>query len=295
MKEKLEKIRDMLQELINSLEPVMNQNTQPESPKDTSEFKLLSDLLKSDEWPEAVFQIQIADENSEKDKEERAEGIADMLLPPLGGKKFLDFGCGEGHVAKYVSKDASTAVGYDIVKSGSQVWEENTEGFILTQNFDTVRANGPYDVILIYDVLDHVQSTIESVLEQAKSVLAQEGRIYIRCHPWVSRHGGHAYRKINKAFIHLVFNDQELKDLGIDLEFNNRVFMPLITYGTAIKNVNLKLESEPELDTQEVEEFFSLNPLIRSRILKSFGITEWKAEKPGFQLSQCFVDYILKS
>ena len=293
MIEKLEKIRDLINELIASIEDTTSIKNSVPSVKveNEAELNILKSLLDSNEWPEAVFSAQITDDSSEKDKKERAEGIVDMLLPPLDGKKFLDFGCGDGHVVNHVSKDASLAVGYDINKSGD--WEKVDKG-LLTQDFEKVKSMGPYDIILIYDVLDHVLEPMEDALSKVKSVLSENGKIYLRCHPWVSRHGGHAYNKINKAFIHLVFNDGELNALGINLDFNRKVLMPLAVYGAAIENANLALESEPELDTQELEEFFSSNPLIRSRILKSFGINEWKAEKPGFQLSQCFVDYILK-
>lgn len=263
---------------------------------DNKEFDVLKKLLESSDWPEAVFEVQIADDNLEKDKEERAEGISDILLPILDNKKFLDFGCGEGHVAKYNSKFASLSVGYDIKNTKSPfVWEELNDHMLLTTDFKKVEEQGPYDAILIYDVLDHVENeTMEQVLDKAKSVLTPEGTIYLRCHPWSGRHGGHAYKKLNKAFVHLVFTEEELSKLGIVVESNQKVTFPIKTYDTAIANVGLLKQSEAELDTQEVEDFFEQNPLVKSRILKSFGLEEWSAGSPKFQMSQCFLDYVLK-
>lgn len=307
MKQKLEKIRDLLNEIISSLEvdtPILNE-TQKSTEViqeivplvEEKEFDMLKRLLDSDKWPSAVFQSQIADENSETDKRERAEGISDILLPPLQGKKFLDFGCGEGHIAEYNSKIAELSVGYDIKKSTKSLfdWEELKEKLLLTTDFAKVQAEGPYDVILIYDVLDHVENeSMEDVLSKAKSVLSPNGNVYLRCHPWSSRHGSHLYRKMNKAFLHLVFNDEELRTLGLEIEPNQKVLYPIRTYFNAIESAGLEKQSEPEIDTQEVESFFSENPLVRSRILKTFNLNQWKDEEPKFQLSQCFLDYILK-
>lgn len=295
MKEKLEQIRDLVNELLASFEPVPVVEKIEASPED-KELNILKELLFSDKWPNAVFQAQIADDNSEKDKEERAEGIADIILPPYGGKKFLDFGCGEGHVVKHVAKEASLAVGYDIeTPSKSQlVWDGESE-YLLTTDMNKVRDKGPYDLILLYDVFDHVRNeTPVEVLSKAKSLLADEGKIYMRCHPWCSRHGGHAYRQVNKAFVHLVFSKEELRTLGVELEENQKVYFPLGTYTKAINEAGLVKETEHEMNSQDVEPFFEQNTLVKNRIMKSFGISNWAFDPPVFQMSQCFVDFILR-
>jgi len=263
-----------------------------------NEFDALLKLLNSEEWPNAVFDVQIADENSEADKKERAEGIADILLPPLENKKFLDFGCGEGHVAKYAANSAALSIGYETEKNpNSQLeWESKNDNLLLTTDFERVKSEGPYEIVLIYDVLDHTRNeSMSQLLGRVKSVLSDEGKIYLRCHPWTSRHGGHAYRKINKAFVHLVFSEEELKEMGLELEFNNKVLYPLGTYSKAIEDAGLvKIDGE-EIDFQDVEPLFSENLVIKKRLLQLYGIREWGDEgKPAFQMSQCFVDYVLK-
>lgn len=299
MREKLLKIRDLLNELIEGLDdPIAEAEPvrQASKFKESDEFRLMKSLVHSDDWPEAVFSLQIADETSESDKAERAEGIADILLPPFSGKKFLDFGCGEGHVAKYVSGEASVSVGYDIVRAETSKlsWENKKEKLLLTTDFEKVVSEGPYDIVMIYDVLDHSSADPSEVLAKAKSVLAEDGKIYLRCHPWTGRHGGHAYRKINKAFVHLVFGEDELEEMGVNLERNRKILFPIGTYNKAIEEAGLARESEPEVDTQEVESFFEENPLVKSRILSAFGLDNWTSEKPVFQMSQCFLDYVLK-
>lgn len=294
MKDKLIQAKMLIEEALALLEenntPTIQKAPEPSDP----EFEILKSILNSDEWPLAVPLSQIADDTLESDKEERAEGIAEILLPPTSGKKFLDFGCGEGHVAKYVSKEASLSIGYDIEQSKKSAlpWETIENNFLLTTDFEKVKSEGPYDLILIYDVLDHAQNPNE-ILSNARSILSDDGAIYLRCHPWCGRHGGHLYRSINKAFVHLVFTEAELKKLGLAPEYTRRVLFPLDTYKQMIQAAGLQA-SEPEMDHQEVEAFFSENDAIRSRILKSFAITEWQVEKPGFQMSQCFVDYVLK-
>jgi 2-polyprenyl-3-methyl-5-hydroxy-6-metoxy-1,4-benzoquinol methylase len=295
MREKLEKVRTLIDEILASLDAAPPQN--PKTGLNEEEFGVLKGLLESDQWPEAVFSAQIADENSEQDKEERAQGIADIILPPMEGKSFLDFGCGEGHVAKYLSKEARVSVGYDIEKSqrSKLPWNHKDGNFLLTSDFEKVVAEGPFDVILLYDVVDHVKDmTPSEMLLKAASVLAPEGRIFMRCHPWCGRHGGHLYRSTNKAFVHLVFKSDELEALGIRPESNLGVVKPLKTYGDIIKDAELINDSEPEIDNQEVEDFFRDTPVVRDRILKAWGVDKWEHDPPSFQMSQCFVDYVLK-
>jgi len=305
MKNKLLKIKELVDELlleinkeeINKEEANKEEEIKVANDNLSKDFDILKELLFSEKWPEAVFESQIADENSEKDKEERAEGICDILLPPAEGKRFLDFGCGEGHVSKYMAKNSIISVGYDIKKSSNFNWEIKEDNCILTTSFEKVKENGPYDSILLYDILDHVKDDEQvEVLKKAKSVLANNGRIYLRCHPWVGRHGGHAYKKINKAFIHLVFNSRELQALGIaDLEYSNKILSPLAAYNKIIDDAKLIKSSEAEVDHQEVEKFFNLHPLVRKRILDVFETSEWNDDgRPVFQMSQCFVDFVLE-
>lgn len=301
MRDKLLKIRYLANELIEVLDGLLSESEpihESSGSKESDEFMLIKALVHSEEWPEAVPEFQITDQSSESDKNERAETIADLFLQLSPGKKFLDFGCGEGHVAKYVSK-SNFAVGYDISPHEIQnsPWEAKSDSLVITSDFNTVISNGPYDEILIYDVLDHAEDPVE-VLKLAKSVLSESGFIRVRCHPWCSRHGGHLYRQINKAFVHLVFSESELSEMGIDCDktIRKKVIYPIATYEKYISDANLSIVSM-DVDNQDVESFFSENSLLSNRIKISIpegDETKKRTTFPEFQLQQCFLDFVLE-
>ena len=285
------KIDEVLLELSKEEEVSKKENL---SATKTNKFEELKILLGSN-WPEAVLQFQIVDENSEEDKMDRGEGLISLVInEELENKKFLDFGCGEGHCAKFSStQETSLSIGYDIIKpEKSQLnWETEENNLLLTTNLEKVKEKAPYDIILIYDVLDHTEQDPVDLLTQAKSLLSDQGKIYLRCHPWCGRHGGHLYRKMNKAFVHVVFSDDELKELGLEPEKMIKVKMPMKTYEDYIKAAGLKIESK-DIETQDVEDFFEKTPIIRDRLKQVMNIDNGKTF-PKHQLSQCFHDYIL--
>jgi 2-polyprenyl-3-methyl-5-hydroxy-6-metoxy-1,4-benzoquinol methylase len=289
----VESIKEEIKESGESIKEEIKESGESIKEELNEEFNELKNLLKSEEWPEAVLSFQICDENSEEEKMDRAEGIVDILIEDsLKDKKFLDFGCGEGHAAKYAStQETKISVGYDIIKSENSKfdWEEKQENFLLSNDLEKVKSEGPYDVIMVYDVLDHAEDPTQ-VLKEAKDLLAEKGIIYLRCHPWCGRHGGHLYRQINKAFVHLVFTEEELERMGYKLDFTNKVFYPIGTYNNIIKDAGFS-KKDPEIDRQTIEEFFSKNEIIKNRILKNLKSKKWEKQEPEFQLEQCFLDY----
>jgi hypothetical protein len=259
---------DLLRLIENKKTKILPQEVTP-----VDELSQLSELLKSDKWPQAVDPSLICNPDSEEDKLDRAEGIIDLLIDePLKEKKFLDFGCGEGHVVSKTSQQ-TLSIGYDI-KSHPK-WEEfKNEKAIFSTDIEYVKSKAPYDIILIYDVLDHSQ---DDVLAIASSLFS-------------SRHATHIYHKLNKAYLHLVFSEDELEILDlINPEYNRKIVFPIVTYEASIKANKLKIVNSNIL-RQKVEPFFKQNDLIAKRIAEKIKASD---KFPEFQCEQQFLDYIL--
>jgi 2-polyprenyl-3-methyl-5-hydroxy-6-metoxy-1,4-benzoquinol methylase len=295
--EYLIRMENYMKEIKSLLLELKNQNVYMSSSEDKlylEEFDELKALLSSKEWPEAVEPDMICDQNNEEQVKIRAQGILDFMIEePFAKKKFLDFGCGNGAMAEEALElGASSSVGYDVEKK----WTDKERKVILTTSLDTVKQNGPYDIILLYDVLDHANTKPEEILKQVHSVCKPHGRVFVRCHPWCSRTATHAYTKVNKAFLHLVFSDIELVRLGIPSgDCTQRAIHPQMTYQRWFDKSGFKVISASP-STETVENFFKENPIISKRI-KSHWMTSHDSNLangshfPEFQLKMQFIDY----
>lgn len=273
----------------SQMTPMTPMSQQIEQTEDYDSFESLKSAVHSDKWPSAVNPNLICDPNSSQDKEERARGIIELMIEQdLKGTKFLDYGCADGAVVN-LSKEYETelSVGYDLAQRN---WIQVTGAFN-TYDFEQVKANGPYDVILLFDVIDHLQSeTPVQVLSKVKDLLKDDGRIYMRCHPITSRHATHLYHEMNKAYLHLVFTPEELKQVvpsSSHEETNNGPKFPIMGYNNYIKEVGLKVVNRRDL-TEKVESFFKI-PKIADRICKTLGSDSF----PDFQMSLQFIDFVL--
>lgn len=260
---------------------------------DLEGFEALKKALENEKWPEAVNPNLICDPDNESDKLERGRGIVELMIEPdLKGLKVLDIGCGEGHVAYIASEyEPLTVVGYDIKEN--EKWKEfKKDGLIYTTNFNEVLAEGPFNVIVMFDVLDHVKGeTPIELLKKAKDALAPDGQIYMRCHPYTSKHATHLYHHINKAYVHLVFTQEELKQLVKDnkyVEENIGVMTPMKTYESFIQGAGLTQAHRREI-TSKVDPFFKI-PRIAERIIHNTKNKQF----PEFQMGLDFIDYVLK-
>ncbi len=250
----------------------------------------LRQFVAKTEWMTAVPPDLICDENNYEDKMDRARGIRDIFNPSYNyqDRKVLDFGTGYGHLVQAISeKNATFVVGYD-VKNEFQI--ASSEKSLLTNTWDDVVKNGPYNLVFIYDVLDHaVNETPQDILMKAKSVLANDGQIRMRCHPFISRHGGHVYTKINKAYAHIILTENELKELGHD--FKNfptiKVTTPLKTYNKFIEDAGLKIVDQKTVNEPADSLFLSGN--FADRIKMILKIKQLLIPQMGMQ----FVDYTL--
>jgi len=155
-----------------------------------ADFNELKNLLNSPAWPAAVPPTALA--NTEEDKKERALSMHAWFTEELNGPvdgKILDFGCGEGHLVKHMKELNLNAVGYDIQQTGPFNWGD---GEPLTTDFNRIKSGVPYQSIILYDVLDHVADPA-ATLAQVVSLCDKDTKIYVRFHPFISRHGGHLY------------------------------------------------------------------------------------------------------
>lgn len=237
--------------------------------------------LESNDWPLAVEPHLICD-SPEKVKI-RSNTILDIFVAEnFKNKRFLDFGCGEGNTIEAAyTREAKLAFGFDVDESK---YKFNKQFF--SNDFNVVRQHAPFDIVLLHDVLDHIVlfDPIEA-LQKVASILSDEGRIYVRNHPWSSRHGGHLYTKKNLGFLHLILDEVELMRLtGLETEHNIKVLNPLETYRYWIKEANLEIKSEIVIRS-EVEDFFLRPSIIRERLNKNW-------ENPQLIQNQMEIDFV---
>lgn len=222
---------------------------------------------------------------TEEDKLERARSIIETLIDQdIENKKILDFGCGEGHLTK-VSKEYNVnfILGYDI-----NIFS-NEKG--LTNSFEKILLNAPYDIIILNDVLDHlINETPIEVLNKIFKILSFNGKVYLRCHPFTSRHATHLYYDLNKAFIHILFSEEEIKKYlkkDIKIEKNIGIIRPLHEYRKLFENSGFIIENHREIREPIEEIFYQEN--ISNKIKNNLNLTEF----PKFQMEIEFIDYIL--
>jgi 2-polyprenyl-3-methyl-5-hydroxy-6-metoxy-1,4-benzoquinol methylase len=260
-------------------------------------MKELTNLLHSSNWPPAVDPSLICD--SEIMKEERAEGILEIIIEiHLEGLKLLDFGCGEGHVINRSRlQNPKLSVAYDTVKSPKWDSWEKTSNVIYTDDWNIVKSSGPYNVILMYDVIDHMVMSNNEIVEQLKKIkttLAPNGKIYVRCHPWCSRHGTHLYHQLNKAFAHIVFTRQELEQMGHKQDKVKLIKHPVQEYEELFKAAGLRVTLGPNVKHDKIEPFFTNTPVISERIKAHYQTSFEMAKKEVIPpLAYHFVDYVL--
>lgn len=277
----------------------------PKQPKNQAKLQTAQSLsadqlgptpdFKSDMWPQAVSpHLIVSNETDDPIKKRfRAVQMIGLMGVATAGLRVLDCGCGEGYTTSEIAgNNASNVIGYDITRFG--VWDNfQKPNLMYTTDRKTVESQKPFDFIVLYDVIDHLEGeNPDEFLSWVASLLSPGGKVFLRCHPWTARHGGHLYEKMNKAYIHLALTTDELVRAGLKTISNLKITRPLATYDNLIAKagfavVNRKGHTEP------VEDFFSGE--ILDRIIKvtwNGAIDHQTALKI---MSNQFVDYVLTS
>jgi 2-polyprenyl-3-methyl-5-hydroxy-6-metoxy-1,4-benzoquinol methylase len=260
-----------MQEMIKFMERLHRQEYKiPVSPQtkidQLKELTELRMLAKSDSWPKAVEQEQIMGD-SEQDKINKAMILLMSLIKmDIENKTILELGCDEGYSSFLALKGmyAKKSVGYDKKEKN---WDKfkNKEGLHLTTDWEVVQSNGPYDIIFVNDLIDHSED-FEKELEKIKTIKTNGCRIFVRCHPWCSRHGMHLHNQLNKAYIHLVFSEDELFNMGIKCnKTTHRLLDPITSYKKLFQKTGFSILSTEVIKT-EVENFFIQNEAVMRRI-----------------------------
>ena len=197
-------------------------------------------IAKNDLWPHAINPQNIITEG-EGAKIARAATILSDLVRLQPDKKFLDYGCGQGHVPAEAARRGNHATGYDPTP---QKWEQYTNKINLTNDLDMVHQNAPYDIILCYDVLDYMPDGQVQVLQNIHDLLAPDGYAYIHCHPYTSAHGAGLYTTLNLAYAHLVLEPEDIRSLGGNIGDSARIIKPIDSYQKWIQEAGFRVNRE---------------------------------------------------
>jgi hypothetical protein len=243
------------------------------------------ELILSDLWPAEVLESMIV--TGDDQATTRARSIISAYgISSKENAKFLDFGCGEGHCVIEAAKANVESYGYDI----EEKWKpEKTAKATLTTSRDIILENAPYSIILLYDVIDHIMTHEEAVevSKFIKSISDSNTVIRARCHPWTSRHGGHLYTSINKAYAHILLSEDELKKHL--KEPVRRITRPLYEYGRIFEEAGLSAV-DIKKSHSEMEDIFRSKELQTVFAMKLDANSEWQESV----LPLTFIDYTLK-
>ena len=255
------------------------------------------------DWPLAVNPTLIINPDNIEECRLRAKNVVDSVIErKIAGLNILDFGSGDGTIAEEMVKRKANVVAYDLTLPKTlfdyQPSPPEKQAPTITTNWSSVADwHAPFDLILLYDVLDHCTEEPVEVLKRLRPLLKKDGTMIIRCHPWISRHGGHCYTKINRAWVHLLFTEEQLRKRGCDPMPIRKIIHPLYTYKKWIEEANYKIIKEDKI-TESVEDYFTNNELFKNIIYKHFKDSPFEDYRKGKgDLARVmgfhFIDYIL--
>jgi SAM-dependent methyltransferase len=141
----------------------------------------------------------------------------------LKESSILDFGCGEGLMAKGLARYTKEVHGVDLQSLFDGIEDRFDQvfgvgnGFPPVMSFQAVRANDPlpfddgrFDCVFAWSVFEHVDD-VPFALNEIHRVIRPGGAFFIQIAPlYYSPHGSHFRNILDEPWIHLRFEKEEL-------------------------------------------------------------------------------------
>jgi ubiquinone/menaquinone biosynthesis C-methylase UbiE len=141
---------------------------------------------------------------------------------PLESSQVLDFGCGEGLMAKGLARFAREVHGVDVMLEFLGLEERLKKTFRSTHRLPRVSLrlvglgeplpypDGMFDGVFAWSVFEHV-AEIGAALAEIVRVLRPGGAFFLQIAPlYCSPHGGHLWGILDEPWIHLRLHHEEL-------------------------------------------------------------------------------------
>lgn len=107
------------------------------------------------------------------------------LFPDLNNKRVLELGCGNGYLLKELYKRGATCYGLEPGPQIHNIIESNKEIEIIKDFFPSSKIKGNYDIILHFNVLEHLEDPVKMLKKQGE-LLKPNGKIILgvpNCEP----------------------------------------------------------------------------------------------------------------
>jgi 2-polyprenyl-3-methyl-5-hydroxy-6-metoxy-1,4-benzoquinol methylase len=138
-------------------------------------------------------------------------------VPPLAGKRVLDFGAGTGGmVQRLLDNGAAEVVGVDINDYAISYGQERLKAYgnrarLIAGDIRSLDI-GSFDVIVSQNTLEHVMP-LDDVIQAVVGLARPGGDIYFGFSPlWYSPYGHHGYPATKLPWYHLIFGEQAVLD-----------------------------------------------------------------------------------